>query len=79
MGTESRRPKVLICDQIADTGIEMLQEHADVDVKTGLTPEELIATIGDYEGVVVRSATKIRANIDATICVPDQYSPRDSG
>jgi len=63
MESEGRRPRVLICDKIADTGIEMLQEVADVDVKTGLSPEELIAIIGDYEAMVVRSATKVRANI----------------
>lgn len=60
--TTRPRPRVLICDKIADVGIEMLQEHADVDVKTGLSPKELLDIIGDYEAVVVRSATKIRAN-----------------
>ena len=53
----------MICDKIADIGIEMLQEYAEVDVRTGLGPEELIPIIGDYEAVVVRSATKIRSNI----------------
>lgn len=63
MGPESRRPRVLICDRIADAGIEMLQEVADVDVKTGLSPEELIGVIGDYEAIVVRSATKVKAEV----------------
>ena len=62
MESEVRRPKVLICDPIAQVGIEMLQEVAEVDVKPGLSPEELTVVIGDYEAVVVRSATKIRAN-----------------
>jgi phosphoglycerate dehydrogenase-like enzyme len=61
--SEVRRPKVLICDPIAQVGLEMLQEVADVDVKPGLSPEELTAVIGDYEAVVVRSATKIRTNV----------------
>lgn len=61
MISDNPRPRVLICDKIADTGIEMLQEHADVDVKTALSPQELQDIIGDYEAVVVRSATKINA------------------
>lgn len=61
MGSGSRRPRVLICDAIAEAGIEMLQAHADVDLKIGLTPEALLENIGNYEAVVVRSATKIRA------------------
>ncbi len=36
---------------------------AEVDVKTGLTPKELIATIGDYEALVVRSQTKVTADV----------------
>ena len=63
METEGKRARVLICDKIADIGIEMLQKHAEVDVRTGLGPEELMAIIGDYEAVVVRSATRIRSNI----------------
>lgn len=61
MKPENRRPRVLICDSIAEIGVEMLREHADVDVKTGLKPDELLAVIGDYEAVVARSATKITA------------------
>ncbi|MCB0209323.1 MAG: hypothetical protein KDJ52_08340 [Anaerolineae bacterium] len=57
-----RRPRVLICDRIAESGIQLLREHADVDIKTGLSPNELLKIIGNYEAVVVRSATKIRAN-----------------
>ncbi len=62
METTSQRPCVLVCDAIAEVGVEMLQENAQVDVKTGLSPEELLEIIGDYEAVVVRSATKIRAD-----------------
>ncbi len=63
MQAEIRRPRVLICDAIARVGIDMLQEVADVDIKTALSPEELVQTIGDYEAVVVRSATKITAQV----------------
>jgi len=63
MDKEVKRPRVLICDPIAEVGIEILQEVANVDVKPGPSPEELLEIIGGYEAVVVRSATKIRANV----------------
>ncbi|MBI1881298.1 MAG: hypothetical protein HYR94_24215, partial [Chloroflexi bacterium] len=63
MKPESRRPRVLICDSIAEVGIDMLREYADVDVKTGLKLDELLTVIGDYEAVVTRSATRITAEV----------------
>jgi phosphoglycerate dehydrogenase-like enzyme len=62
MNAQNERPRVLICDKIAQSGVAMLQEHAEVDLKLGISPEELLEVIGNYEAVVVRSATKIRAN-----------------
>ncbi len=56
--------KVLICDPIADEGVEMMRQAGiEVDVKTGLAPEELERTIGGYDVIVVRSATKVRKPI----------------
>lgn len=63
MKPESRRPRVLICDSIAEAGIEMLRQHADVDIKTGLKLPELLGVVGDYEAVVTRSATRITAEV----------------
>lgn len=63
MKFNNRRPRVLICDPIADAGIEMLQEHADVDVKTDLAPSRLLNVIADYDALVVRSATKVTADV----------------
>ncbi len=60
-----RRPKVLIADEIADTGTDLLREHFDVDIELGPTPERLTAIIGEYEGIVVRSATKVTADVIA--------------
>ena len=57
--------KVLIADKIAQEGIDILQGCAQVDVKTGLKPEELIAVIGDYEALVVRSQTQVTAEVIA--------------
>ncbi|MEE8420813.1 MAG: NAD(P)-dependent oxidoreductase [Dehalococcoidales bacterium] len=50
--------KVLVADRISKEGIDILQRQAQVDVKVGLKPEEIIAIIGGYEGLVVRSQTR---------------------
>lgn len=63
MTSEHQRPCVLICDPIAQVGVEMLQEYAEVDIKTKLTPQELVVAIGDYEAVITRSATQITAEV----------------
>ncbi len=55
--------KVLIADPIADEGIDILRSHAQVEVKLGLKPEELISIIADYEGLVVRSQTQVTAEV----------------
>jgi D-3-phosphoglycerate dehydrogenase len=55
--------KVLIADKLAEEGIKILRPHAEVDVKTELKPEELVAIIGDYEALLVRSQTKVTAEV----------------
>jgi len=58
-----KRKKVLITDPVSEEGIEILRREAQVDIKTGLTPEEIVAIIGDYDALVVRSQTKVTAAI----------------
>ena len=59
--------KVLIKDPIASAGIEILKQSADVDIKQGLTPEQLRAIISSYDALIVRSQTKVTSSIiDAT-------------
>ncbi|HEX4993048.1 MAG TPA: hypothetical protein VFV45_07420, partial [Rubrobacteraceae bacterium] len=55
--------KVLITEKIADRGIELLTEEFEVDVLLGLGPEELLEKIGDYHGLIIRSATKVTAEV----------------
>jgi len=56
--------KVLVSDNISENGVEILRKAGlEVDVKTGLKPEELKAIIGDYHALIVRSATKATAEI----------------
>ncbi len=55
--------RVLVADPIAQDGIDRLASGAEVEVRTGLSPEELRAIIGAYEALVVRSETKVTADI----------------
>jgi D-3-phosphoglycerate dehydrogenase len=58
--------KVLVSDQISELGVAKLREKALVDVKTELTPDELVQIISEYDALVVRSSTKVtRAVIEA--------------
>jgi len=57
-------PKVLIADKLSPQAIEVFKQNkVDVDVKTGMTPEELLACIGEYDGIAIRSATKVTAKV----------------
>lgn len=59
MNERKERQRLLICDPIAQVGIDMLHEHFAVDLKTSLNPNELLKIIHKYDAVVVRSATQI--------------------
>jgi phosphoglycerate dehydrogenase-like enzyme len=63
MSNDDRRPRVLICDPIAEEGVSQLREHFDVDERFKLEPEELAAVVADYEGIVVRSGTQVTASV----------------
>jgi D-3-phosphoglycerate dehydrogenase / 2-oxoglutarate reductase len=54
------RPRVLVREPIADAGVELLRERFDVDVDAN---GDLGATIGDYDAIVIRSATKLTADL----------------
>jgi D-3-phosphoglycerate dehydrogenase / 2-oxoglutarate reductase len=54
------KPRVLISDQMDPNAAKIFEERGcDVDVITGKTPEELAAIIGDYDGLAIRSSTKV--------------------
>ena len=57
--------RILVADKLAPSGVEALSRSHDVDVKTGLSKDELLAVVGDYHAVVVRSATTIDADVIA--------------
>ncbi|HEX2349403.1 MAG TPA: phosphoglycerate dehydrogenase [Ktedonobacterales bacterium] len=58
---QSQRPRILVADPIATEGLDILRSFADVDVRTGLGAEGLVAAIPPYDGLVVRSETKVTA------------------
>ena len=55
--------KILVTDPIATAGVNILQQYAGVDVEQSPTPEQLQSIIGHYEALIVRSQTKVTANI----------------
>ncbi len=57
------RAKVLVAEKIGDSGIELLKQHFDVDVGVEWNPEELAARIGSYDGILIRSATKLDSGL----------------
>src|SRR5579871_5237479 len=54
---------ILITDPIAQDVIDVLAAHTDVDVRLGLSRDELMRILGDYDGLVVRSETKVTADV----------------
>ena len=57
-------PKVLISDSMSNVAQKIFEKNKiSVDVKTGLSEEEIIKIIPEYDGIVVRSATKVTKNI----------------
>jgi len=55
--------KVLVTERLSTAGLERLREHVEVDERLDLSPEELEAAIGDYDGLIVRSATKVTTSV----------------
>lgn len=57
-------PKVLISDKLDPLAVEIFKKNkVEVDFKPGLSPEELLKIIGDYDGLAVRSATKVTPEV----------------
>ena len=57
-------PKVLIADKLSPAAVAIFKERGvDADVKTGLSKEELIKIVDQYDGIAIRSATKLTADV----------------
>jgi D-3-phosphoglycerate dehydrogenase / 2-oxoglutarate reductase len=58
--------RILVCDPIAEDGVQALASAgASVDVRTGLSPDDLIAVVDGYDALVVRSETKVTRDVIA--------------
>ncbi len=55
--------KVLVADPIDKAGVEALKAEVEVDVKTGLKQDDLIKIVGEYDGMIVRSETRVTAEV----------------
>jgi len=55
--------RVLVSDPLAEEGIDILKEFCDVDVNTGLTEDQLVDIIGNYDALLVRSGTEVTARV----------------
>lgn len=57
-------PKVLVSDKLSPAALRVFEERGvEVDVKTGLAPDDLKAIIGAYDGLAIRSATKVTSDV----------------
>ncbi|GIZ39873.1 hypothetical protein CKM354_000323900 [Cercospora kikuchii] len=57
------RPKVLIPEKVSPDGLKLLQASLEVHEKKGLTPEQLEEIIGEYDALIIRSETKVTAQL----------------
>ncbi len=55
--------RILVTEKIAPEGLEVLRRAGDVDVRLDLDRAALLEAIGDYDALVVRSATKVTAEV----------------
>jgi D-3-phosphoglycerate dehydrogenase / 2-oxoglutarate reductase len=61
--TDRNGYKVLVKERIADAGVDLLREHFDVDVRTEMSNDDLPEAIAAYDAIVIRSATKLTADL----------------
>ena len=57
------KPKVLVKEKIADAGVEMLRERFDVELGADWDDPELERRIGEFDAIIIRSATKLTAEL----------------
>jgi D-3-phosphoglycerate dehydrogenase len=59
----TERLKVLVKEKVGDSGVKLLEQHFDVDLGVDWSNEELAEKIGAYHGILIRSATKMTAEL----------------
>ncbi|KAJ4349490.1 uncharacterized protein N0V89_008106 [Didymosphaeria variabile] len=61
--TYDTRPKILIPEKVSPDGLALLKTQFEVDERKGLSPQQLQEIIGQYEALIVRSETKVTAEL----------------
>jgi len=64
MDTEKLK-RVLVADSMSAAGVKKISQAADIDIRTNIYARDLLQVIGDYHGLVVRSRTKVTADLVA--------------
>ena len=62
---EGKLYKILVSDPVSEEGLKLLREVASVDVRTDLSPQDIMEIIGEYDGLLVRSGTQVTAELIA--------------
>ncbi|KAK3332158.1 D-isomer specific 2-hydroxyacid dehydrogenase [Cercophora scortea] len=57
------RPRILVPEKVSAEGLALLKAHYAVDVRSGLSPDDLLSLIPSYHGLIVRSETKVTAAV----------------
>jgi D-3-phosphoglycerate dehydrogenase len=65
MSSDGQRARVLVKEKIGESGVALLREHFDVDLGIDWDDATLAERIGEYEGILIRSATKLNADLIA--------------
>jgi len=57
--------RILVSDKLGQPGIDQLEQDqsCEFDIKTDLTPEQLVETIPAYDGLIIRSGTQVTADV----------------
>lgn len=55
------RPRVLVPEKLSPDGLALLQSTLDVDERAGVSADELLSIIGQYDALLIRSETKVTA------------------
>src|SRR6266511_5823195 len=55
--------RILIAEPLAEAGVELLRAHYEVDVRAAMTREELLGEVAGADALVVRSATRVDAEV----------------
>jgi D-3-phosphoglycerate dehydrogenase len=57
------RPRVLVAEDVGESGVALLREHFDVETGFDWSADQLAEQIGEFDGILIRSATKMTAEL----------------